>query len=382
MADRFGGKWLFGGCILLSSVIAILSPAAATADIGVLIMLRVLSGLGEGVMLPATHALIARWSALRYRTSAVCVIFVGTDFGIILGMSLTGVLCDYGFAGGWPSAFYVFGAVGCVWSLAWFLLCYNSPFTHPRMSTVERNYWATVIDTTDLATHLPTPWRQILTSVPVWALALTFLANNWGYFTMATCLPLYMHDVLGLDITMNGALSAIPFVASVVMIPINGFFVDWLRSPGRLSTNAVRKIFCVAGFTLTGSFLILLGYVSSNRALAVVIMYLMMTCFAMVFSTVAVNQLDLAPLHAGKIMGLTYTVANLGSIAAPHAVSAFTEQQATSSQWKEVFFLTAAVYALGEVVFVIFGSGHRQSWADDISQDQEELRVIVDRNKH
>jgi len=166
------------------------------------------------------------------------------------------------------------------------------------------------------------------------------------------------------------------------MIPINGLFVDWLRSPGKLSTNVVRKIFCVAGFTLTGCFLILLGYVSSNRALAVVIMYLLMTCTALGFSTAAVNQLDLAPLHAGKIMGLTYAVANLGSIAAPHAVSAFTQQQATSSQWQKVFFLTAAVYALGEVVFVVFGSGHRQSWADDISQDQEELRDIVDRNKH
>jgi len=47
----------------------------------------------------------------------LCVIFVGID--IIVGTFLTGFLCDYGFAGGWPSAFYVFGVVGCVWSAAW-----------------------------------------------------------------------------------------------------------------------------------------------------------------------------------------------------------------------------------------------------------------------
>jgi len=376
MADRFGGKWLFGGCIFLSSVVALLTPAAAAVHIGFLIMLRVLSGLGEGVMMPAAQAMVARWSAPKYRTSVVSVTFVGTDVGIVVGMFLTGVLCDYGFAGGWPSAFYLFGAVGCVWSLAWFLLCYNSPFTHPRMSAVERNYWTAVNDTTDLANHLPTPWRKILTSVPVWALAVALFADNWGYYTMATCLPLYMHDVLGLDMTMNGALSAVPFVATMVMIPINGLIVDWLRSPGRLSTNAVRKIFCVVGFTLTGCFLILLGYVRSNCTLAVVIMCVAMTCYALGFSTVHVNQLDLAPLHAGKIMGLTYTVAKLGAIAAPHAVSALTEQQATSSQWQNVFFLTAVVYAVGEVVFVVFGSGHRQSWADDVSQDQEDLKLF------
>jgi len=31
-------------------------------------------------------------------------------------MLLSGVLCDHGFAGGWPSVFYVFGMVCSVWS--------------------------------------------------------------------------------------------------------------------------------------------------------------------------------------------------------------------------------------------------------------------------
>ena len=51
MADRFGGKWLFGGSVLLSSVVALLTPAAARIHIVLLIILRILSGLGEGVMM-------------------------------------------------------------------------------------------------------------------------------------------------------------------------------------------------------------------------------------------------------------------------------------------------------------------------------------------
>jgi len=324
MADRFGGKWLFGGCVLLSSVTAILTPAAAAVHIYVLIMLRVLSGLGEGVMLPAAQALTVRWSAPKYHSSVVSVMFSGIDVGMIVGMLLTGVLCDYGFAGGWPSAFYVFGAVGCFWSLAWFLLCYNSPSTHPRISTVERNYWATVIGNTDLAAHLPTPWRKILTSVPVWALAVALFANNWGYYTMAACLPLYMHDVLGVGMTRNGVFSAVPFVASLAMLSVVGLVVDWLRSPGRLSTDAVRKIFCVAGFTLTGCFYIVAGYVSSNLVLAVVMMSVALACTSIGFPNVVVNPLDMAPLHAGKITGLTYTIASLASFVGPHAVSELT----------------------------------------------------------
>ena len=97
------------------------------------------------------------------------------------------------------------------------------------------------------------------------------------------------------------------------------------------------------------------------------------------FTSVAVTQLDLAPLHAGKIMGLTYTIANLGSIAAPHAVSIFTSHHSTRSEWQNVFRLVAGVYALGAIIFVIFGSGHRQPWADDHSSVQ--LSATLDSNK-
>ena len=175
-ADRFGGKWLYGGSVLLSSIVSLLTPAAARIHISVLVMLRVISGLGEGVLLPAMQALIARWSKPQYRSVVVCVIFIGADAGIIVGMLLTGFLCDHGFAGGWPSAFYVYGAFGCVWFVAWFYLCYDSPCTHPRISKAELEYWEREIGSEDLSSHPPTPWRKILTSVPVWALAVAFLS--------------------------------------------------------------------------------------------------------------------------------------------------------------------------------------------------------------
>jgi len=379
MADRFGGKWLFGGSVLLSSVVALLTPIAARFHIVVLIILRVLSGLGEGVMMPAVYAMIARWSAPNYHSIVTSVVLVGVDLGIVFGMFLTGVLCDYSFAGGWPSAFYVFGAFGCVCSVAWFLLCYNSPSDHPRISAVERKYWETVIGAVELVAHPPTPWLEIVTSVPVWALAVAYFANTWGYITLSTCLPLFMHDVLGLDMTKNGAFSAVPFAASLVSLPLSGLFSDWLRSPGKLSTNAVRKIICAVGFTLAGSFIILAGYVGCNRALAVVNMSVVNVCACLGFICVAANQLDLAPLHAGKIMGLTYTVANVASIACPLAVGVLTSSSSTRSEWQNVFYLTAGIYAVGAVVFVIFGSGYRQSWADNTGQDQRTL--IVDREK-
>ena len=197
LAERVGGKWLFGGCILVSSVVSLLTPTAARIHISALILLRALSGLGEGVLLPSVHVLVARWSPPEYRSLIISVVYSGMDSGCVVGMILSGVICQYGFAGGWPSVFYVFGSVGCVWSTVWFLLCYNSPSTHPHISSAEREYWDRTTENTDSAVNVPVPWRHIVTSVPVWSLAIAYFVDNWGLVMIATCIPLFMYDVLG-----------------------------------------------------------------------------------------------------------------------------------------------------------------------------------------
>ena len=274
--------------------------------------------------------------------------------------------CDYGFAGGWPSVFYVFGVVGCLWSGAWFLVGYSSPSAHPRMSAVERRYWKRVTGAGDApaaAERPPAPWRKILTSAPVWALAVAFFANAWGFSTLAACIPMFMHDVLGFDMTKNGVVSATPFLASGLLIPV-GWFADWLRSPGRLSTNVVRKVYCAAGFVLTGCLLVLTGFTGCDRFLAVTLMFFAIASTCLCHNVVTVNQLDLAPMHAGKVMGLTSCFANLAQIASPHVVGALTYHRATRTEWQHVFYLAAGIYAVATVVFVAFGSGNRQNWQE------------------
>ena len=118
MADRFGGKRPLGVAVLVSSVISLLTPAAARLHFGVFVLLRFLTGLCAGFDFSAMVALVARWTAPKNRSFVVAVIFVGVPAGTVVGMVLAGVLCDYGFAGGWPSVFYVLGMVGCLWSCA------------------------------------------------------------------------------------------------------------------------------------------------------------------------------------------------------------------------------------------------------------------------
>lgn len=47
---------------------------------------------------------------------------------------------------------------------------------------------------------LQVPWLSIAKSLPVIALAIAHFCNNWGYYTLLTCLPQYLKHILHFDI--------------------------------------------------------------------------------------------------------------------------------------------------------------------------------------
>lgn len=71
------------------------------------------------------------------------VIFVGAQFGTVISMPLSGLLSVS--SGGWPSIFYVFGAIGTVWCIAFLLVVKEDPSANKRMNPEERNYIQTAL---------------------------------------------------------------------------------------------------------------------------------------------------------------------------------------------------------------------------------------------
>ncbi len=46
----------------------------------------------------------------------------------------------------------------------------------------------------------PTPWRSILTSVPVWMLWVTLSVQDMAYFTFLANIPTYLDGVLNISV--------------------------------------------------------------------------------------------------------------------------------------------------------------------------------------
>ena len=60
LAEKYGGKRLYGGGILITSIFTLLTPLAATISLPLFVIVRVIEGFGEGVTFPVMHALLAQ----------------------------------------------------------------------------------------------------------------------------------------------------------------------------------------------------------------------------------------------------------------------------------------------------------------------------------
>ncbi|XP_053390940.1 sialin-like [Mercenaria mercenaria] len=343
-AGRYGGKQLYGWSMFVCAVATLLTPLAARTSVVVLIVIRVFTGLCQGVGCPCMQTLLSYWIPPLQRSSSASFVYTGTQIGVMLAFSLNGVLCVDGFDGGWPSIFYVFGK--------------TDMFLHRLLQKSSS-----------------TPWSKILTSLPVWAIIVSETCAEWGTYSFLTNIPTYMEDVLKFDSKKAGYLASLPYLGFWVVWNVSAHLADFLRKRGYISTTTARKVFNSIGNILPAIGITIMGNVADNPGIAVAMLILGVAMSGCQYgSGFIVNPVDIAPRYAGIIIGIASTTGSLAGFFAPLAIGFITVDK-TKEQWKTVFYITAAIYTFGAIFYIIFASGELQDWARDEDDDQE-IRVV------
>lgn len=83
---------------------------------------------------------------------------------------------------------------------------------------------------------------------------------------------------------------------------------------------------------------------------------------AAVFCGFQVNHIDLAPNHAGTLMGITNGSSNIFSIIAPLVVQVVVYDEADKALWRIVFIIAACWYVASAIFYIFFASGEIQYW--------------------
>ncbi|XP_034938463.1 putative inorganic phosphate cotransporter isoform X2 [Chelonus insularis] len=370
-AKEWSAKLILGWGVLINGLSCILVPFGN--DHGgwrVICAFRVIMGLSQACLLPCVHTLLSKWVPPRERGRLGSLTYSGAQFGTVVSYPISGLLVQYM---GWRSVFYFFGVAAICWSIIFILYGSDSP-TNPTHSWVlncciisepEKKYIESSSgNKSTIKKNLKTPWGRILSSTPFWALAVAHCGQNWGFWMLLTEMPTYMARVLDFDYEENGLISALPYLTMLLLTFPVSWLSDWIQKKG-VSRGLTRKISNSIGHWGPGLALFGLAFVPRNmKTLAVVMLIIAVGLNVGSLCGFQLNHIDLSPNFAGLLMSITNCLASIISILAPLIVGHIVTEESDEFQWRIVFYMSTAIYFLGNLVFIILGSGEVQKWDD------------------
>jgi len=350
MADRFGGHRVLAGGVAIWSIATFVTPIAAAASFAALLAARVLLGLGEGVNFPSIHSLTARWTLPSERARVLSVNYSGMYVGTVLALSVSPLIIK---AFGWPALFYISGLLGLVWVAVWLYVAADRPETSSRVTTPELELITSMRTAEPRAVQVP--WAAIAREPAVWAIVVAHFCSNFGFNILLLWLPTYLHHTFSVPLERVGVYSIIPWITTFFAITFSGWLADALIARG-LSVGTVRKSMQTAAFAL-GAISLIAVPAAHSPAMAVALLTLAASSNGIGSAAFGVNHLDVAPTYAGILMGISNTFATIPGIVGVGATGMIV--QATRS-FSAVFYLIAAVYCLGMLLYLRWASGEQR----------------------
>ena len=306
LAQRFGGKRVLGIAVLGWSALALLTPLAALSSVALLLVARIGLGIGEAAVVPGSYELFSRWVPQAERGRTVARFLCGIPLGQIAGFSVAGFMtARYG----WPSSFYLFGAlrpaVGGV---------FPAPRAQrPAAGSAGGCRRARRAARTRPRRREPVPWRELLSVPMVRAFIVAHFCHNWALYLLVSWLPSYYSEHLGVPLGTAGLYAALPWATNFIALLAGG-----ARGDARIARGGqplqVRRTLSVLGLAGTAAALLLLP-LATSAAVALMISCLATAALGVACAGFICVPLDVTPRHAPVLVGASNTLATIPGIA-------------------------------------------------------------------
>lgn len=348
LADKIGGKAVLGFGVMWWSIATVLTPIAAKVGLPMLLFVRALMGIGEGVAMPSMNNMLSKWVPVKERSRSLALVYSGMYLGSVTGLGFSPLLIQ---KFGWASVFYSFGSVGAIWFALWQRNAHSSPLEDPELSAEEKELIVGESHPKEPVKSIP--WKLLLSKAPVWALIISHFCHNWGTFILLTWMPTYYNQVLKFNLTESGLWCVLPWFTMALFANLGGWIADTLVSRG-ISITTVRKVMQSIGFLGPAFFLTQLSHVKSP-VMAILCMTCSQGCDAFSQSGLYSNHQDIGPRYAGVLLGLSNTAGVLAGVLGTAATGYILQH----GSWDDVFKVAVALYLLGTLVWNIFATGER-----------------------
>ncbi|XP_055942590.1 putative inorganic phosphate cotransporter isoform X2 [Argiope bruennichi] len=363
-AEKYGAKITIIGGLFLSSLAHILSPLAAWTSGNLMIAMQLIRGIGQG-LIPAAHCVVAaNWFPKNERAILNALSMSGYCLGALVGSISSGFMCLSPLLGGWPSVYYVYGGSGLLLCLSFQIFLYETPKCHPYIKDSELNYILQNQENELSHKRPPTPWKKILTSVPLYAVTYAISAAFWVGSHFLSVHSIFLGTILHFSLEENGFFTSFPLAIQMVFSYTGGWISKWLETRNYVGTDKLRKgfnlLFCI-GYSLG---LIGVIYVGCDRMWSNIIAIIAMGFAGFVYCGCMTTVIDMSPTFAGTVMGLSSTIASLASFIFPVLVGFMTNEKQTIEQWNNIFWICIGITMSSGIIFCVFGSAEVQPWND------------------
>jgi MFS family permease len=299
MGDRTGARRVLTRVVLWWS--AFTAFTGMTSNYYVLLVTRFCFGAGEAGALPNIGISVSRWFPVVERARAMGFVLMGLQIGGALAPIL---IVPIQVTFGWRASFYVLGAVGVIWCIAWYWWYRDTPAENPKVTQTEIEE----IGEQTFANNHSLPWAVALRSTNLWAIMLVAFSYVFALYFFISWLHTFLVKGRGFS-EGDLLLSMAPAILGACGNVCGGFVSDalvrrlglkWGRRSVGLTGLSVAAVCTIATILTTGKFatLLFLGLV-----------YAGITLQQTVIATVTI---DISRKYVGGILGTLNMAANVG----------------------------------------------------------------------
>jgi sugar phosphate permease len=305
--------------------------------------MRLLLGVAEGGVWPATLVLLAHWFPRAERARANAYWMLCLPVAVVFSSPVSGWMLGHW---GWRVMLVAEGLLPIVWLAIWLWMISDHPHQAAWISSRERDELEATLEreSKELDTGGHAPFLSTLFRPQVLLMVLVYFLLNVGNYGYLFWLPSALQNAQKLSDTLTGFLFAIPYLITAIGMVLLSRHSDKRRERrGHVGVGlGWGGAFLLVGVLLSGSMPLL-----SFAAIAVV----GAGSYGALGPFWAVPTETLPPRVAGSAMGLINAVGNLGGYFGPLLVGFLNKQ---SGNFVYGFGVLGAAYIVGGILSVLF----------------------------
>jgi len=342
LADKIGPRRVLMRVVLWWSFFT--AATGWAKNLVMLLVTRFLFGAGEAGCFPNLAKMFTNWLPSQERSRAVGVMWLSARWG----GAFTPLLVVWVFSlTSWRHAFELFGAIGVIWAVWFYLWFRDNPRDHKSVNASEFELLHETQQ--NCAGHADIPWAKFLRSRTVWLLWLQYFCFSYGWYFYITWLPTYLKEARGLELQKGAFLAGFPlFFGGISSLLCGTFSVRLARRLGDVAKT--RRLLAYTGY-FGATAMLLVSMQIHDPLWAMISMGL--ASFALDISLPGSwnTCIDVGGRCAGTLSGSMNMAGNIAGGVAPVAIGYILKF--TGHNWLITFWISAAIYVLGGLCWML-----------------------------